>query len=200
MYCFKRKWKRKERTDILDYKPCVTLVIGGCRSGKSRFALNAANAVSGRHRLFLATSVPRDREMAKRVQAHQAERGGDWETVEEPVDIHEKMLAYADTADVILVDCLTLWLSNMMAAGMDDLEIENRLHQSTQSFSRIQCPVFLVSNEVGYGIVPENALARRFRDLAGQVNQVMAAAADRVVLTVAGQALQIKPGGNRISP
>jgi adenosylcobinamide kinase/adenosylcobinamide-phosphate guanylyltransferase len=161
--------------------------------------LNAANAVSGRCKIFLATSVPKDREMEKRVHAHQAQRGHDWETVEEPVNIHETLLAHSETADVILVDCLTLWLSNMMAADMNDLEIENQVQQTVQSFSRVQCPVFLVSNEVGYGIVPENALARRFRDLAGQVNQVMADTADRVVLTVAGQALQIKPDGNRIS-
>ncbi len=184
----------------MENNPIVTLVIGGCRSGKSRYALNAANAVPGPRRLFLATSVPRDREMTQRVQAHQAERGCDWETVEEPVNIHEKLLAHADTADVILVDCLTLWISNMMGADMDDPAIENRLKQTAQVFSRLQCPVFLVSNEVGYGIVPENALARRFRDLAGHVNQFMADTADRVVLTVAGQALQIKPGGNRISP
>jgi adenosylcobinamide kinase/adenosylcobinamide-phosphate guanylyltransferase len=137
--------------------------------------------------------------MEKRVQAHQAERGKDWETVEEPVNIHKTILAHAQTADVIVVDCLTLWISNMMAADMDDPEIENRLKQTTRSFSGIQCPVLLVSNEVGYGIVPENALARRFRDLAGQVNQLMADTADRVVLTVAGQALQIKPAVNRIS-
>jgi adenosylcobinamide kinase/adenosylcobinamide-phosphate guanylyltransferase len=189
-----------KETDILKSTLPVTLIIGGCRSGKSRFALNAANAVAGRRKIFLATSVPRDREMEKRVQAHQAERGRDWETVEEPVNIHETIPAHAQTADVILVDCLTLWLSNMMAAGMEDSEIESRLNRTVHSFSGIQCPVFLVSNEVGYGIVPENALARRFRDLAGQMNQVMADAADRVVLTVAGQALQIKPGANPVSP
>jgi adenosylcobinamide kinase/adenosylcobinamide-phosphate guanylyltransferase len=138
--------------------------------------------------------------MEKRVQAHQAERGNHCETVEEPVNIHETIVARADTADVILVDCLTLWISNMMAADMEDPEIEKRLEQTVRSFSGIHCPVFLVTNEVGYGIVPENALARRFRDLAGHVNQVMADTADRVVLTVAGQALQIKPGANRISP
>ena len=181
-------------------RPLITLVIGGCRSGKSRFALNAANDVPGRRKVFLATSVPRDREMEKRVQAHQAERGSDWKTVEEPVNIHRTIPAHAVTADVMVVDCLTLWLSNMMAAGMEDPEIENRLTRTLRSFSGIPCPVFLVSNEVGYGIVPENALARRFRDLAGQVNQVMAGAADRVVLTVAGQALQIKPGANPVSP
>lgn len=189
-----------KETDILENRPFISLVIGGCRSGKSRFALNAANAVPGRQKIFLATSVPRDREMTKRVQAHQAERGKDWITVEEPVNIHECILTHSDTADVILVDCLTLWLSNMMAAHMDDKEIENQLKKTAHACSGTRCPVFLVSNEVGYGIVPENLLARQFRDLAGQMNQFMADTADRVVLTVAGQALQIKPDKNHISP
>lgn len=189
-----------KETDILKNTPLVTLVIGGCRSGKSRFALNAANAIDGRHKIFLATSVPRDLEMEKRVQAHQAERGNDWVTVEEPVNIREIVLTHAPTADVILVDCLTLWISNMMAAGMGDEEIDTHLEWTARSFSGPPCPVFLVSNEVGCGIVPENALARRFRDLAGRVNQVMAEMADQVVLTVAGQALQIKPGAHRIFP
>ena len=189
-----------KETDILEGRPFITLVIGGCRSGKSRFALNAANAVPGRRKIFLATSVPRDLEMTKRVQAHQAERGKDWITVEEPVNIHACISAHADTADVILVDCLTLWLSNMMAAHMNDKEIENRFEKTAQVCCSPPCPVFLVSNEVGAGIVPENPLARKFRDLAGYMNQFMADTADRVVLTVAGQALQIKPGGNRISP
>jgi len=197
---FSTHWRKVKETDILEGRPFITLVIGGCRSGKSRFALTAANAVPGRRKIFLATSVPRDLEMTKRVQAHQAERGKDWITVEEPVNIHACLSAHADTADVILVDCLTLWLSNMMAAHMDDKEIENRLKKTAQAGSCIPCPVFLVSNEVGSGIVPENPLARKFRDLAGHMNQFMADTADRVVLTVAGQALQIKPGGHRISP
>ncbi|MCF8091377.1 MAG: bifunctional adenosylcobinamide kinase/adenosylcobinamide-phosphate guanylyltransferase [Desulfotignum sp.] len=171
----------------------ITLVIGGCRSGKSRYALNAANAFAGGSKVFLATSVPRDREMEQRVHSHQAERGRDWQTVEEPVKIHEKITAHADTADVILVDCLTLWLSNMLAANMDEAGIQTCLDRTVQALSQTRCPVFLVTNEVGCAIVPENSLARRFRDLAGMVNQQMAQAADQVVLTVAGIALQIKP-------
>lgn len=171
----------------------ITLVIGGCRSGKSRYALDAAHAVSGNRKIFVATSVPRDGEMKKRVQSHQAERGRHWQTIEEPVLIHETIATFADSADVILVDCLTLWLSNMMAADMDDNGIQARLDQTLLALSRAQCPVFLVTNEVGYGIVPDNLLARRFRDLAGHVNQSMAKAADRVVLTVAGIAMVIKP-------
>jgi adenosylcobinamide kinase / adenosylcobinamide-phosphate guanylyltransferase len=171
----------------------ITLVIGGCRSGKSRYALTAADAVSGTRKIFVATSVPRDVEMEKRVRSHQAERGRDWQTIEEPVQIHETIAAVAVSADVILVDCLTLWLSNMMAADMGDKEIQIRLNQTALALSEARCPVFLVTNEVGYGIVPENSLARRFRDLAGQVNQLMAKTADRVVLTVAGIAMPIKP-------
>lgn len=177
----------------MSHRQITTLVIGGCRSGKSRYALTAADAVGGTNKIFLATSVPRDAEMEERVRSHQAERGTDWHTIEEPVKIDEKLVAHSQKADVILVDCLTLWLSNLLAAGMDDPDIYTRVDRTARALSHARCPVFLVTNEVGYGIVPENSLARRFRDLAGQVNQRMAAVADRVVLTVAGIALQIKP-------
>lgn len=175
--------------------PPITLVIGGCRSGKSRYALDAANAVPGSRKIFLATSVPEDSEMEKRVQSHQAERGPDWQTIEEPVNIHEKIAAHGHTADVILVDCLTLWTANMLMEKMDEAVIQKWLDHTTRALWQTLCPVFLVTNEVGYGIVPENSLARRFRDMAGLVNQQMAKAADRVVLTVAGIPVQIKPGG-----
>lgn len=171
----------------------ITLVIGGCRSGKSRYALDAANAVLGSGKIFLATSVPADLEMEKRVHAHQAQRGEDWLTVEAPVQIHEAIAAHARTADVILVDCLTLWTANMLALEMDEAAMQKCMDQTSEALSRVCCPVFLVTNEVGYGIVPENSLARRFRDMAGLVNQHMAKAADRVVLTVAGIAVTIKP-------
>ena len=173
-------------------KNIITLVIGGCRSGKSRYALDAANAVSGSRKIFLATSVPSDREMEKRVLAHQAQRGDDWQTVEAPVHIHEEIAAHARTADVILVDCLTLWTANMLALEMDEAAMQKCMDQTTLALSRACCPVFLVTNEVGYGIVPENSLARRFRDMAGLVNQHMAKTADEVVLTVAGIAVTIK--------
>ncbi len=171
----------------------VTLVIGGCRSGKSRFALDAANKISGNHKLFLATSVPADAEMEQRVVRHQAERGEDWQTVEEPVDIHRVIETDSRTAHVIVVDCLTLWTANLMAQGKEDPEIMSYAPQLVSALKAAQCPVFLVSNEVGQGIVPENALARRFRDLAGFINQAVAAAADKVVMTVAGIPVRIKP-------
>ncbi len=171
----------------------VTLVIGGCRSGKSRFALDEANKISGNHKLFLATSVPADDEMEQRVIRHQAERGADWQTVEEPVDIHRVIETHSKTAHVIVVDCLTLWTSNLMARGKEDPDILSYAPQLVAALNAAQCPVFLVSNEVGQGIVPENALARRFRDIAGFVNQAVAAAADKVVMTVAGIPVRIKP-------
>ncbi len=171
----------------------ITLVIGGCRSGKSRYALNAANEMAGDNKVYLATSVPTDDEMKNRVHRHQAERGADWKTVEEPVRIHEAILEASRTARVILVDCLTLWTSNLLFQGDDEDAIMAAVDDLVQSLEKASCPVLLVSNEVGYGIVPENNLARQFRDMAGLINQRVAEAADRVILTVAGIDVQIKP-------
>ncbi|WDP84116.1 MAG: bifunctional adenosylcobinamide kinase/adenosylcobinamide-phosphate guanylyltransferase [Desulfobacter sp.] len=172
----------------------ITLVIGGCRSGKSRYALDIANTMARDKKIYLATSVPEDDEMEKRVTRHQAERGADWETIEEPVLIHEAILGAADRAQVLLVDCLTLWTSNLLFKGEDEHRIMAGVDKLNSTLYQSACPVILVSNEVGYGIVPENTLARQFRDMVGLVNQRVAAAADRVILTVAGIDVQIKPG------
>ena len=177
----------------MDNNAVITLVIGGCRSGKSRYALDAADQVKGGRKVFLATSVPRDPEMDKRVAAHQAERGQDWQTIEEPVMIHKSIEKASKTADVILVDCLTLWTSNLMFAEYEEAGIMNALDLLITALEQCSCPVFLVTNEVGYGIVPDNELARQFRDMAGLVNQKIAAMADRVILTVAGIDVLIKP-------
>ncbi|WDP90717.1 MAG: bifunctional adenosylcobinamide kinase/adenosylcobinamide-phosphate guanylyltransferase [Desulfobacter sp.] len=174
-------------------KSRITLVIGGCRSGKSRYALDAANRLAGGNKIYLATSVPTDREMEQRVERHQAERGPDWRTVEEPVHIHDAIADAGGRASVILVDCLTLWTSNLLFQGRDEAGIMDAVDLLGRSLEQCPCPVYLVSNEVGYGIVPENSLARQFRDMAGLVNQRVARAADRVILTVAGIEVQIKP-------
>lgn len=167
------------------------LVIGGCRSGKSREALRLAAAVAGR-RVFVATCVPLDEEMRTRVQRHRQERDDTWITVEEPVDL-DGVLARRDAPDrVLLVDCLTLWTGNLLAAGRTDEEIEARAGGLADRVGAARGHVILVTNEVGGGIVPENALARRFRDLAGLVNQRIAAACDRVVWMVAGIPVTIK--------
>jgi len=180
----------------LENKARITLVIGGCRSGKSSFALDAASQITGKQKIFLATSVPTDPEMDKRVATHQAERGGDWQTIEEPVMIHETIESVLKTADVILVDCLTLWTSNLLFVKYDEPKIMEAVSLLIGALKKSHCPVFLVSNEVGYGIVPENLLARQFRDYAGLVNQKIAAMADRVILTVAGIPVPIKPREN----
>lgn len=171
----------------------ITFVIGGCRSGKSSFALDQANQVTGKNKYFIATSVPTDAEMERRVEKHQQERGDDWQTIEEPVRIHEIIRRHSPDASVILVDCLTLWVSNLMFQSHGPDQIDAAIQDLESALADSRCPVFLVSNEVGAGIVPENSLARQFRDFAGLVNQRMAKAADRVVMTIAGIDVQIKP-------
>lgn len=168
-------------------------MIGGCRSGKSSFALDQANRLASKNKYFIATSMPMDSEMEKRVKAHQKERGEDWVTIEEPVLIHEKINQYSLEDGIILVDCLTLWVSNLLYHSYGQDEINKAIERLESSLGQCECPVFLVSNEVGHGIVPENTLARQFRDLAGLVNQRLAKIADRVVMMAAGIDIQIKP-------
>jgi adenosylcobinamide kinase/adenosylcobinamide-phosphate guanylyltransferase len=173
--------------------PATTLVTGGCRSGKSRHAQNLAEAVPGVRRCYIATCVPLDEEMQRRVARHQADRGPEWRTVEEPIAVARAIDAHSAKANVILVDCLTLWISNLMGAGKDMDAVVAAARELSETVGRSACPVILVTNEVGAGIVPKNALARTYRDTAGLVNQSLAAACDRVVWTVAGIPVQIKP-------
>lgn len=171
----------------------VTFILGGCRSGKSGFALKTADAIAAGRRVFIATSMPCDDEMKARVARHRTERGAGWTTVEAPLALTEAIAANARSGCVILVDCLTLWISNMLLETGAPAEVETRIPRLIQALAQVSCPVVLVSNEVGAGIVPENKLARQFRDLAGTVNQAVAAAADRVVWVVAGIPVTIKP-------
>jgi adenosylcobinamide kinase/adenosylcobinamide-phosphate guanylyltransferase len=165
--------------------PRLTLVLGGARSGKSRYAESLTAALPPAW-IYLATAEPHDAEMAERIAAHRTRRGAGWKTIEEPHDIASVLAANDGTT---LIDCLTLWLSNRMLAGADiDTEIVNL----EVALAAHLWPVVLVSNEVGSGIVPDNALARRFRDLQGRLNQRLAARADRVVLVVAGLPLIVK--------
>ena len=169
-----------------------TLILGGCRSGKSSHALALANQVPGNKKIFIATSVPTDGEMQERVEKHVKERGDSWDTAEVPVDIPEKIERLAPDVDVILVDCLTLWVSNLLYNGFDSQGILEKTNVLTTVLKNTACPVILVSNEVGSGIVPENELARKFRDMAGFVNQRVADAVERVTLVVAGIPMVIK--------
>ncbi|MBF0333557.1 MAG: bifunctional adenosylcobinamide kinase/adenosylcobinamide-phosphate guanylyltransferase [Alphaproteobacteria bacterium] len=160
----------------------LTLVLGGARSGKSAFAESLLPSGS----VYLATAQALDAEMVERVRLHRARRVG-WETVEEPLDLAAALTRLDERA--VLVDCLTLWLSNLMLAERDvDAEIE----ALCRALPTLAGPVAMVANEVGWGIVPDNALARAFRDHAGRLNQRIAALADRVVLVVAGLPLTLK--------
>ncbi len=167
--------------------------MGGCRSGKSRYALELATQAAGRNRIFVATCMPGDKEMEERVRRHQKERSQSWTTVEAPLSLAEALDEHDRQGNVIVVDCLTLWLSNLLLEINNPEEIEVHIKRLIQSLESSQCPVFLVSNEVGTGIVPENRLARRFRDVAGFANQSVAACSDMVIWMVAGIPVSIKP-------
>jgi len=163
-------------------------VLGGARSGKSSFALRRAEALPGPH-IFIATAETYDDEMRDRVARHRDERGPRWATVEAPIDLPEAILSRRGGGGVLLVDCLTLWTSNLLLAERD-------IAASTQALCAAiishDAHIILVSNEVGLGIVPENALARRFRDEAGRMNQAIAAMVDEAVFVAAGLPLQLK--------
>ena len=167
-------------------------VLGGCRSGKSGYALEAAREFPRNKRIFIATCNPQDDEMRQRVARHQEERSRSWQTVEAQLLLPEAVDTNSREADVILVDCLTLWISNLLMASEDPDEIEGQIPRLTAAIENAKCPLVLVSNEVGQGIVPENKLARQFRDLVGYVNQAVADCVDEVVWTVAGIPVKIK--------
>jgi len=170
----------------------TVLIIGGCRSGKSRYALEMAARAAGREKIFIATLIPQDKEMEERVQRHQKERDQGWKTVEAPLLLSEAIVEHSSRDSIIVVDCLTLWLSNLLLENDDSQIINRQIHKLIQTLETTQCPVYLVANEVGTGIVPENRLARLFRDMAGFCNQQVAACADRVVWMVAGIPATIK--------
>jgi adenosylcobinamide kinase / adenosylcobinamide-phosphate guanylyltransferase len=167
--------------------PQLTLVLGGARSGKSRYAEDMIAALRPPWAL-VATAEPSDTEMAERIAVHRLRRGKNWQTVEAPHDLSAALVAAAADTPV-LVDCLTLWLSNRLLAGAD---LEAEIAGLEAALGSRRAPAVLVSNEVGSGIVPDNELARRFRDLQGRLNQQIAARADRVVLMVAGLPVVVK--------
>lgn len=163
----------------------LTLILGGARSGKSSHAL--ALFAAGGPRFFIATAEPFDKEMSQRIAQHRRERAGaGWQTLEAPLALSEA-LAAADGPAVI--DCLTLWLNNLIQHGFD---VEAATGSLLEALARHPHPVALVSNEIGLGLVPETPLGRAFRDAQGRLNQRLAAAADRVVLLVAGLPLVLK--------
>lgn len=164
------------------------LVIGGARSGKSSYAQDYIEAQPGRL-AFIATAQRSDGEMDDRITRHQADRGSRWITHEALLDLAEAIIRMQDRADAILVDCLTLWLSNLM---LFDRDIRSETNALLAAIGACEVPLAIVTNEVGQGIVPMNALARRFRDEAGRLNQHVAATCDKVVLVTAGLPLMLK--------
>lgn len=171
-------------------------ITGGARSGKSVFAENLALEL-GAPLCYLATSETLDSEMEERVNLHKERRGQQWHTLEEPLDLSRALKESDGRYQAILVDCITLWLSNLLFAYENqEWNIEERIladvRQLAECLREMATPVVLVSNEVGMGIVPENALARLYRDIAGKANQLLAAAADEVHVVISGIPLKLK--------
>jgi len=164
------------------------LILGGARSGKSRTALRLAESTSP-ERTYIATAQAFDDEMRERIDRHRAERDGSWQTVDAPLDLVEAVQAQVAPRHAVLVDCLTLWLSNLM------LEVRDVVAESDglmDALPQLAGPVVFVANEVGLGIVPDNALARAFRDHAGRLNQRIAEIANSVFFVAAGLPLRLK--------
>lgn len=174
--------------------PTHTLILGGAKSGKTRLALRLAEAWAASP-VYLATATAGDAEMTQRIARHQTERGPRWRTVEEPLALAEALAGAARPDGVVLVDCLTLWLGNLLTmAELGDDAIEARLAGLAEVLPGLAGPAVLVINEVGLGIVPDNALSRRFRDLTGGLSQRLAAVCDHVVFVAAGLPLMLKGG------
>jgi adenosylcobinamide kinase/adenosylcobinamide-phosphate guanylyltransferase len=163
------------------------LVLGGARSGKSRHAQALAEKLAP-DRLFVATAQAFDDEMRDRIARHRADRDASWRTIEVPRDLPQAIREHGRADHVVLVDCLTLWLSNLLLA---DADLAAATDELTAATAMATAPIVFVSNEVGFGIVPDNALARRFRDAAGRLNQRLAAECDATDLVVAGIPLRI---------
>lgn len=168
--------------------PAITLVLGGARSGKSLHAEALLNSHTGR-RICIATAEIHDAEMAERVKLHRDRRDPDWRLVEEPLALAPRLVAETEKGAAVLVDCLTLWLSNVMLAARD---VVAECAALEAALGECGGPIIFVANEVGLGIVPDNKLARDFRDHAGRLNQRLAARADHVLFIAAGLPLILK--------
>jgi adenosylcobinamide kinase/adenosylcobinamide-phosphate guanylyltransferase len=169
----------------------LCFITGGARSGKSAYAERLASAVGGK-RAYIATAQALDAEMAARIEKHRKDRGDAWDTFEEPLAVAELVRKLSDRYAVVLLDCVTLWLSNVMAHSGDDGVVVARSGELVASLREFAGTCIVVSNEVGLGIVPDNPMARKYRDFAGMLNQKMAGAADEVYFTASGIPVRIK--------
>jgi len=174
-----------------------TLLLGGARSGKSAFAVELGRAWPDGV-TYVATAPPIDDDMRDRIRRHRSERPATWSTVEEPVDLGDALVAVDErtAGDLVIIDCLTLWVSNLMWAGRSDEQIETAAGRTAQYCARRTAPVVTISNEVGLGVHPETELGRRYRDVLGRVNQRWADVADRSLLMVAGRAIRLESAGD----
>lgn len=168
----------------------IILITGGARSGKSRYAEQRAVQL-GLRRLYIATAEPKDEEMAARIAEHKKARGEGWILAEEPVELGRALSGWQGRIDCALVDCLTLWISNLLVRR-DEKHVKEKIEDLLATLPRLDFSVALVTNEIGWGIVPDKPLARQFRDLAGRTHQQIAAIATEVVLMVAGIPMTVK--------
>jgi adenosylcobinamide kinase/adenosylcobinamide-phosphate guanylyltransferase len=168
-----------------------TFILGGARSGKSRYAVNTAKS-AGKKIIFIATCIPGDKEMKHRIKLHKRSRPGTWEVIEEGINIDSILKKIKKGCNVVLIDCIGLFISNFMAIESSDKKVENKVRLVIEQIKKMAVDVIVVSNEVGMGIVPDNSLARRFQDLLGRVNQMLAQNADTVIAMHAGIPTVIK--------
>ncbi len=169
----------------------TVFITGGARSGKSRLAEELAGRM-GAPLCYIATGEPGDAEMRERIERHQKRRGAWWQTVEEPVDLENALRENDGRFNGVLIDCVTLWLANLLGKYGDPERALHDVASLAALFPQLKTPLVMVSNEVGMGIVPEKALARAFRDLAGEANELLAKAADEVYVMFSGLPLKIK--------
>ncbi len=171
----------------------VVFVVGGNRSGKSKFAQEYAESIKGK-RIYLATAIAFDEEMKSRIEKHVRDREGKWDsTIEEPVNVEDVLSSLNGKADVVLFDCITLWLNNLLMKYDNNQNlIYNKIENLKSVIENVHYNLFIVSNEVGMGIIPENKLARFFRDLSGHTNQLIAKVANEFYVSFCGYTLRLK--------
>ncbi len=170
----------------------ISLITGGARSGKSSQAISLARSIPGRRLFFIATGQALDAEMAERIAYHKAMRPAEFVTVEEPREVSAALKSLEGEADMVILDCLTLWISNLLGSGALERAILTEAERLAENLSEVSFSSIVVTDEVGSGVVPDNLLARQFRDLLGWANQKIAAVADEVILMVAGYPMRVK--------